>query len=126
MESCTTTLQPIKASREEFDLSISRAISIQTFYDKEEARLETELAQIQKQLATIHQNRATIAKHLAAAQQEQHILIQKLVSLDTEQGEYEKQLEKVQFNKFKQMEALSILDNKRAKLRSDLAKLVTP
>ncbi|RYR20731.1 hypothetical protein Ahy_B03g065949 [Arachis hypogaea] len=40
--------------------------------------------------------------------------------------EYQKQLEKVQVDKFKQIEALSIMDNKRAKLRSDLAKLVAP
>ncbi|XP_029148730.1 PH, RCC1 and FYVE domains-containing protein 1-like [Arachis hypogaea] len=111
---------PIQASREEFDLRISHAISVQAFHDQEEARLEAELTQIQEQLATICQNRATIAKHLAAAQQEQHLLIQELVSIYTKRGEYEKQLEKIQTDKFKQIEVLSILENKRGKLRSDL------
>ncbi|RYR39063.1 hypothetical protein Ahy_A09g044480 [Arachis hypogaea] len=126
IDNILVTAQPIQASREEFDLRISHDIYVQAFHDQEEARLETELAQIQKQLATIHQNRATIAKHLAAAQQEQHILIQKLVSLDTEQGEYEKQLEKIQADKFKQIEVLTTLENKRTKQRSDLAKLLAP
>ncbi|RYQ97305.1 hypothetical protein Ahy_B08g093339 [Arachis hypogaea] len=50
VESCTKTLQPIKASREEFDLRIFHAISVQDFYDKEEARLEIELSQINENL----------------------------------------------------------------------------
>ncbi|RYR40055.1 hypothetical protein Ahy_A09g045720 [Arachis hypogaea] len=89
IENYLATVQPIQVSREEFDLRISHAISIQDFHDQEEARL-AELTQIQEQLATIRQNRATIAKHLAAAQQEQHLLIQELVSIDTKRGEYEK------------------------------------
>ncbi|RYR20730.1 hypothetical protein Ahy_B03g065945 [Arachis hypogaea] len=105
---------------------ISHAISVQTFHDQEEAKFEAELAQINEKLAKVCQNRATIAKPLVAAQQEQQHLIQELVSIDTRREEYQKQLEKVQVDKFKQIEVLSILDNKRAKLRSDLAKLVAP
>ncbi|RYQ99715.1 hypothetical protein Ahy_B07g087701 [Arachis hypogaea] len=125
IENCLTTAQPIQSSREEFDVRNSHAISVQAFHDQEEARIEAELAQLhQEQLATIRQSRATLAKPLAAAQQEQHLLIQKLVLIDTERGEYEKQLEKIQADKFKQIEILTILKNKRTKLRSNLVKLL--
>ncbi|RYR46174.1 hypothetical protein Ahy_A07g031926 [Arachis hypogaea] len=126
IESCFAAAQPIQASREEFDMRISHAISVQAFHDKEEEKPEAELGRINEKLAIVRQSRATIAKPLADAQQEQQHLFQKLISFDTKQEEYETQLEKVQFNKFKQIEALSILEKKRAKLHADLAKLVAP
>ncbi|RYQ99660.1 hypothetical protein Ahy_B07g087628 [Arachis hypogaea] len=86
IENCLATAQPIQASREEFDVKISHAISVQAFHDQEEARLEAELTQIQEQLATIRQSRATIAKPLTIAQQDQQHLIQELISIDTKRG----------------------------------------
>ncbi|RYR10963.1 hypothetical protein Ahy_B05g079452 [Arachis hypogaea] len=70
-EDYTTALQPIKASREEFDLRISQAISVQAYYDKEEIRLEAKLAQINEKLAKIHKRKVDIATPLATVQQEQ-------------------------------------------------------
>ncbi|RYQ99040.1 hypothetical protein Ahy_B07g086888 [Arachis hypogaea] len=104
----------------------TEAISIQAFYDKEEIRLETELAQINEKLAKVHERRAEIAVPLTTAQQEQQQIIQEIVSIETKQEEHGKKLDKVQYEKFKHAEVLSTLDNKRAKLRSDLAKLLAP
>ncbi|RYQ85761.1 hypothetical protein Ahy_B10g105358 [Arachis hypogaea] len=92
IENYQTTAQPIKTAHEEFDLKIARAISVQAFHDQEEARLEAELALIQEQLTTLHQNWTTLAKPLVAAKQEQHLLIQQLVSIDAEREKVEQQL----------------------------------
>ncbi|RYQ98928.1 hypothetical protein Ahy_B07g086758 [Arachis hypogaea] len=120
------TAQSIKAARDEFDLKIARAISVQAFHDQEEARLEAELALIQEQLTTLRQNWTTLARPLVAAQQEQHLLIQQLVSIDTEREKVEQQLEEIQTDKSKQIGMLTTLENKRTKLRSILAKLLAP
>ncbi|RYR77870.1 hypothetical protein Ahy_A01g002544 [Arachis hypogaea] len=125
-ESYIAALQPIKACREEFDLRISQAISIQAHYDKEENKLEAELAQINDKLARIWKRRADIATPLATAQQEQHQLIQEIISNEAKQEECEKQLNKAQYEKFRHAEALSVLDNERVKLRSDLANPIAP
>ncbi|RYQ92328.1 hypothetical protein Ahy_B09g098529 [Arachis hypogaea] len=44
IESCIAASRPVQVSHEEFDLRIAHAISIQDFYDKEETKLEAELA----------------------------------------------------------------------------------
>ncbi|RYR48900.1 hypothetical protein Ahy_A07g035000 [Arachis hypogaea] len=126
IENYQAAAQPIKAARDEFDLKIACAISVQAFHDQEEARLEAELALIQEQLTTLCQNRSTLARPLVAAQQEQHLLIQQLVSIDTEREKVEQQLEEIQIDKSKQTGILTTLENKRTKLRSVLAKLLAP
>ncbi|RYQ91574.1 hypothetical protein Ahy_B09g097516 [Arachis hypogaea] len=126
IENYQAIAQPIKAARDEFDLKIARAISVQGFHDQEEVRLETELALIQEQLTTLRQNRTTLARPLVAAQQEQHLLIQQFVLIDTERKKVEQQLEEIQTDKSKQTGMFTTLENKRTKLCSVLAKLLAP
>ncbi|RYR27859.1 hypothetical protein Ahy_B01g051923 [Arachis hypogaea] len=68
VDNCASALQPKKASREEFNLRISHAISIQAFYDKEEVRLKTELDQINEKFTKVRERRAEIAAPLTTAQ----------------------------------------------------------